>query len=62
MHFIGRLTDSQIRTGLEASGASPQEVLCFSKSIRERIDQLRKVAESTSNGDFTATRPLPASK
>ncbi len=45
LQYIGKLTDSQIRSGLQASGATPQEVDCFSKSVRERIDQLRKVAQ-----------------
>ena len=62
VQFIGRLTDSQIRTGLQASGATPEEVACFSKSVRERINQLRKVAQSVSDADFTATRSISASK
>ena len=62
VQFIGRLTDSQIRTALEASGATPQEVVCFSKSVRERINQLGKVAQSRSDGDFTATHSLPVPK
>jgi hypothetical protein len=45
LQYIGKLTDAQIRSGLQASGATPQEVDCFSRSVRERIDQLRKVAQ-----------------
>jgi hypothetical protein len=46
LQYIGKLTDSQIRSGLQASGATPKEVDCFSKSVGERIDQLKKLAGS----------------
>lgn len=42
--YLGRITDTQLRAGLKASGASPQEVACFTRSLRDRIDQLRSVA------------------
>ncbi len=44
--YIGRLTDEQLRDGLVASGASSEEVACFTKAIRERINQLKQVSES----------------
>lgn len=43
MRYLGQLTDAQIRSGLEASGATPDEVNCFAEAIRDRIDQLKSV-------------------
>ena len=42
--YVGRITDAQIRAGLEASGATREEVDCFALALRERINQLRNVA------------------
>lgn len=42
--YIGRITDAQIRAGLDASGATREEVDCFAMALRERINQLRNVA------------------
>lgn len=44
MQYLGRITDQQLRTGLIASGATETEVECFRSSIRERINQLARVA------------------
>jgi hypothetical protein len=44
MQYLGKISDDQIRTGLEASGAKPEEVQCFSQALRQRIEQLRQVA------------------
>lgn len=41
---LGRITDNQIRMGLEASGATPDEVACYTQSLRDRINQLKNVA------------------
>ncbi|MBO0858269.1 MAG: hypothetical protein J2P21_07375 [Chloracidobacterium sp.] len=43
--YLGRITDDQLRMGLQASGASSQEVACFTQSVRDRINQLLKVAK-----------------
>jgi len=43
-HYLGRITDDQLRAGLQASGATSQEVECFTQSVRDRINQLIKVA------------------
>jgi hypothetical protein len=45
LQYLGRVTDKQLRAGLEASGATAEEVSCFSKALRERINQLQKVAQ-----------------
>jgi hypothetical protein len=44
LKYVGRITDAQLRAGLQASGASPDEVECFTQSIRERINQMKEVA------------------
>lgn len=43
--YLGRITDKQIRDALQASGATPEEVDCFTGSLRDRIGQLRQVAQ-----------------
>ena len=44
MQYLGRITDAQIETGLLASGATKEEQECFTRALRDRIEQLRKVA------------------
>ncbi|MGH9841687.1 MAG: hypothetical protein ACREEM_23285 [Blastocatellia bacterium] len=43
MQYLGRITDNQLRAGLQASGATSEEVECFTRSIRERINQLKAI-------------------
>ena len=43
--YLGRITDAQIMEALKASGATPEEVTCFTASLRDRINQLRQVAQ-----------------
>jgi hypothetical protein len=43
--YIGRLTDEQLRDGLLVSGATDEEVEIFTRAIRERINQLKRVSE-----------------
>jgi hypothetical protein len=40
MQYLGRVTDAQIAAGLEASGATPEQVECFTQAIRSRINRL----------------------
>jgi hypothetical protein len=44
LQYLGRITDAQIRRGLEASGATSDELECYAKSLRRRIEQLQLVA------------------
>ena len=44
MQYLGRLTDTQIRSALRASGASPHEERCFARALRLRLRQPREVA------------------
>jgi hypothetical protein len=41
--YVGHITDKQIRDGLRASGATPEEVAIFTQAIRGRIAQLQRV-------------------
>ena len=43
MNYLGRITDAQIRMGLRAGGASRDEEECFTRTIRERIEQLHRI-------------------
>ncbi len=45
MQYLGRITDNQLRDGLTSSGATPEEVECFTQAIRERIKQLQDIAK-----------------
>jgi hypothetical protein len=45
MQYLGRVTDAQLRAGLLASGATREEEECFARSLRARIEQLRKVSD-----------------
>ena len=40
MGYLGKLTSSQIRGALRASGASPSEEVCFERAVRMRISAL----------------------
>ncbi len=44
LSYLGHLTDEQLYSALRASGGSDRESACFTKALRDRIDQLRKVA------------------
>ncbi|MDQ6759623.1 MAG: hypothetical protein M3Z32_07130 [Acidobacteriota bacterium] len=45
MHYLGRITEHQIRAGLSASGADAAETECFTAAVRSRIEELRRVAK-----------------
>jgi 50S ribosomal subunit-associated GTPase HflX len=42
---LGRITDEQLRDGLAASGAGPDEAERFTRAIRDRINQLKRAVE-----------------
>jgi hypothetical protein len=46
LRYLGRITDAQLRAGLVSSGASPHEIECFTRSLRMRINALRRVARA----------------
>lgn len=41
--YLSRLSDEQIRSALEASGASETEAAVFTRALRQRIDQLGRL-------------------
>jgi len=45
IQYLGAITDEQLRDGLKASGASPDEINCFAHAIRERINQIKSCLE-----------------
>ncbi|MBL8188860.1 MAG: hypothetical protein JNK38_12680 [Acidobacteria bacterium] len=45
LQYLGRITDDQIRAALQASGATSDEVECFTGALRDRINQLKNVAK-----------------
>ena len=46
MRYLGRVTDSQLRAGLRASGGTPDETECFTRAVRARITELRRVVDA----------------
>jgi hypothetical protein len=51
LKYLGRLSDQQLLAALKASGADPEEQVCFLAALRDRIQQLRQIANGTfSNG------------
>jgi hypothetical protein len=46
MARLGRISDKQIRDALEASGATADEVSCYTTALRERLNRLKTVAEA----------------
>ena len=43
MQYLGKVTDAQIRIGFKAAGATQAEEDCYTRSLRARIEQLRKI-------------------
>jgi hypothetical protein len=44
LQYLGRITDDQLRNGMIASGADPENVECFVHALRTRIKQLYRLA------------------
>ena len=45
MQYLSRVTDAQITAALQASGATAEDVPCFTSSLRDRIRQLNAAAQ-----------------
>ena len=54
--YLGRVTDAQLRDALSASGATPEDAHQFAEAIRDRINQLIRVATPGTRDD----RPVAA--
>jgi hypothetical protein len=48
--YLGKITDEQIRIGLTASGATPQETECYAHALRQRIEQMHEAAADQPGG------------
>jgi hypothetical protein len=46
MQYLGSITDAQFRAALRAAGAPDADAACFTKALRQRIEQLRAVGDS----------------
>jgi hypothetical protein len=49
LQYLGRITDAQIRRGLETSGASPEDTQCYVEALGERIEKLKQIGVPTSS-------------
>jgi hypothetical protein len=45
MQYLGKIADTQISDALKASGATAEEVTCFTSTLRDRIRQLNAAAQ-----------------
>ncbi len=43
--YLSGVTDEELRSGLQASGATPPEIAAYAGSLRERISQLQRLCE-----------------
>ena len=48
LRYLGRITDLQIKTGLQTSGATAAEIHCFAPAIRNRIEQMKRLVKGAS--------------
>src|SRR2546430_10806435 len=42
LQYLGRISDGQIQRGLAASGATPSEMDCYTRTLRKRIERLQR--------------------
>lgn len=54
LQYLGRVTDDQLRVGLEASGATRDENDCFARAVRARIDGMKACADGDAPGSCRA--------
>ena len=60
LEYLDRLTDDQIANGLGASGATPGEIQCFTRAIRDRINQMKRLVGSDRLTSRRSSTPLAA--
>jgi hypothetical protein len=56
MQRLGKLSDAQIHAALRASGATANEIACFARAFRSRIQQLIDVTKSPAETPTSETR------
>jgi hypothetical protein len=44
MRVLGRLRDAQIAAAVAASGGTAEEIACFTRALRQRLDRLGEIA------------------
>jgi len=49
LRYLGKVTDRQLAAGLRSSGATDREISAYVPSIRLRIQQLQRIANSASD-------------
>jgi hypothetical protein len=49
MKYLGAITDTQLHAAFAASGAGDADAGCFTKALRERIEELRAAAKTGTN-------------
>jgi hypothetical protein len=59
LQYLGKISDEQIRQGLEASGATPKEIACYSQALRQRIQMLEEVAATEPVGPTDRISAVP---
>jgi hypothetical protein len=57
LRTVGRITDRQLREGLIASGATPEEVGCYLPAVRARIRMLQDAVGSDRRGIMRSAAP-----
>jgi hypothetical protein len=55
--YLGRLTDLQLKSALDASGASTDEAERFTRAIRNRIEQLQRAGHGAEVGQASIETP-----
>lgn len=55
---LGKISDDQLRSALQASGATPDEVACFVPAFKKRVGQLAAAASITSKGEALRSRKV----
>ena len=60
MQYLGAITDDQLRAGLQASGADPSQSACYVSAVRERIEELRRVATTQGARNDPRFGPAPS--
>src|SRR5262249_23115750 len=54
LQYLGKISDSQLQRGLEASGATQDETECFTRALRQRIEQLQQATNEPSRRTTSA--------
>jgi hypothetical protein len=58
MDRMGQITDQQLRAGLVASGANPEEADCFTAAFRKRLNVFATVAQGGQPGGVRTIRTV----